>query len=126
MDVPVPEVVIRRLPIYARTLQHLAGEGQEHVSSEELGERIDVSAAQIRRDLAYFGDFGKQIFRARFRLLRIDNNNTRLADDNRAVAASAAKTYPDIRLQHFHRELWRRLLCPRGHGENSAYKQGNC
>jgi redox-sensing transcriptional repressor len=56
----IPDVVIRRLPIYARTLQHLMAEGLEHVSSEELGERIDVSAAQIRRDLAYFGDFGKQ------------------------------------------------------------------
>src|SRR5689334_8987083 len=56
----IPDVVIRRLPIYARTLQHLIAEGLEHVSSEELGDRIDVSAAQIRRDLAYFGDFGKQ------------------------------------------------------------------
>ena len=44
----------------------------------------------------------------------------------RAVAASAAETDPDIRLQLFYGELWRRLLCPRGHGENSAYKQGNC
>ncbi len=56
----IPDVVIRRLPIYARTLQYLVRAGLEHVSSEELGDRIDVSAAQIRRDLAYFGDFGKQ------------------------------------------------------------------
>lgn len=56
----IPDVVIRRLPIYARALQYLHTEGVEHLSSEELGDRIDVSAAQIRRDLAYFGDFGKQ------------------------------------------------------------------
>ncbi|HUS13940.1 MAG TPA: redox-sensing transcriptional repressor Rex [Chloroflexia bacterium] len=56
----IPDVVIRRLPIYARALEHLHAEGIDHVSSEELGDRIDVSAAQIRRDLAYFGDFGKQ------------------------------------------------------------------
>jgi len=56
----IPDVVIRRLPIYARALQYLHAEGVEHLSSEELGTRIDVSAAQIRRDLAYFGDFGKQ------------------------------------------------------------------
>ena len=56
----IPDVVIRRLPIYARALQHLSAEGVDHLSSEELGDRIDVSAAQIRRDLAYFGDFGKQ------------------------------------------------------------------
>jgi len=56
----IPDVVIRRLPIYARALEFLLAEGAVHVSSEELGDRIDVSAAQIRRDLAYFGDFGKQ------------------------------------------------------------------
>lgn len=56
----IPDVVIRRLPIYARALQYLDTERVEHLSSEELGDRIDVSAAQIRRDLAYFGDFGKQ------------------------------------------------------------------
>jgi len=56
----IPDVVIRRLPIYARTLEYLLAEGMVHVSSEELGDRIEVSAAQIRRDLAYFGDFGKQ------------------------------------------------------------------
>ena len=54
------DVVVRRLPIYARTLEYLAAEGITHVSSNELGERIGISAAQIRRDLAYFGDFGKQ------------------------------------------------------------------
>jgi redox-sensing transcriptional repressor len=54
------DVVVRRLPIYARTLDHLLQEGVTHVSSNELGERIGISAAQIRRDLAYFGDFGKQ------------------------------------------------------------------
>jgi redox-sensing transcriptional repressor len=54
------DVVVRRLPIYARTLEYLAQEGVTHVSSNELGERIGISAAQIRRDLAYFGDFGKQ------------------------------------------------------------------
>ena len=53
-------MVVRRLPIYARTLEYLAQEGVTHVSSNELGERIGISAAQIRRDLAYFGDFGKQ------------------------------------------------------------------
>ena len=56
----IPDVVIRRLPIYARALERLREESAGHVSSEELGARIDVSAAQIRRDLAYFGDFGKQ------------------------------------------------------------------
>ncbi|MEO8288756.1 MAG: redox-sensing transcriptional repressor Rex [Chloroflexota bacterium] len=56
----IPDIVIRRLPIYARSLKYLAGEGVETVSSGELGMRLGVSAAQIRRDLSYFGEFGKQ------------------------------------------------------------------
>src|SRR5438067_12761527 len=56
----IPDIVIRRLPIYARSLQYLAQEGIETVSSGELGARLGVSAAQIRRDLSYFGEFGKQ------------------------------------------------------------------
>jgi len=56
----IPDIVIRRLPIYARSLQHMADEGVETISSSDLGMRLGVSAAQIRRDLSYFGEFGKQ------------------------------------------------------------------
>jgi redox-sensing transcriptional repressor len=57
----IPDVVIRRLPIYARTLQGLIEEtGSTSVSSDQLAEAIGVSGAQIRRDLSYFGRFGKQ------------------------------------------------------------------
>ncbi|HKP53393.1 MAG TPA: redox-sensing transcriptional repressor Rex [Chloroflexia bacterium] len=56
----IPDIVIRRLPIYARSLQHMADQGVETVSSSDLGTRLGVSAAQIRRDLSYFGEFGKQ------------------------------------------------------------------
>ncbi len=59
LDVP-PDVVIRRLPLYARSLRYLLEEGIHSVSSQELGERINVTAAQIRKDLSYFGEFGKQ------------------------------------------------------------------
>ncbi|MEI7645252.1 MAG: redox-sensing transcriptional repressor Rex [Chloroflexales bacterium] len=55
-----PDVVIRRLPLYARSLRYLLDEGINSVSSQELGERINVTAAQIRKDLSYFGEFGKQ------------------------------------------------------------------
>lgn len=57
----IPDVVIRRLPIYVRTLQSLLEQTQsESVSSDQLAEAIGVSGAQIRRDLSYFGRFGKQ------------------------------------------------------------------
>jgi redox-sensing transcriptional repressor len=58
-EVP-PDVVIRRLPLYARSLRYLLQEGITSVSSQELGDRINVTAAQIRKDLSYFGEFGKQ------------------------------------------------------------------
>ena len=56
----IPEVVIQRLPLYLRTLTALDGEGMAVVSSQELGERLQVTPAQIRKDLSYFGRFGKQ------------------------------------------------------------------
>jgi redox-sensing transcriptional repressor len=59
VDTP-PDVVIRRLPLYARSLRYLLDEDVRSVSSQELGERINVTAAQIRKDLSYFGEFGKQ------------------------------------------------------------------
>jgi redox-sensing transcriptional repressor len=59
MEAP-PDVVVRRLPLYARSLRYLMEEGKTSVSSQELGERINVTAAQIRKDLSYFGEFGKQ------------------------------------------------------------------
>lgn len=55
-----PDVVVRRLPLYARTLAYLKQEGVTSVSSQELGKRINVTAAQIRKDLSYFGQLGKQ------------------------------------------------------------------
>ncbi|GBD19137.1 Redox-sensing transcriptional repressor Rex [bacterium HR27] len=56
----VPDVVIRRLPLYLRTLRQLRREGQQAVSSEELARFLGTTAAQIRRDFSYFGRFGKQ------------------------------------------------------------------
>jgi redox-sensing transcriptional repressor len=60
MTLEIPEVVINRLPVYARALAALALEGETVVSSQALGERLDVTPAQIRKDLSYFGRFGKQ------------------------------------------------------------------
>ena len=60
MTLEIPEVVINRLPVYARALAALAMDGETVVSSQTLGERLDVTPAQIRKDLSYFGRFGKQ------------------------------------------------------------------
>ncbi len=61
-DLPsnVPEVVIQRLPLYVRALSQFAGSGDDVISSEQLGQRLQMTPAQIRKDLSYFGRFGKQ------------------------------------------------------------------
>ena len=60
MPVEIPEVVIDRLPVYARALELLDRQGCAIISSQELGEQLGVTPAQIRKDLSYFGRFGKQ------------------------------------------------------------------
>ncbi len=56
----IPDIVIGRLPIYLRALSQLVQQGQEITSSHELGQRLGISSAQIRKDLSHFGEFGKQ------------------------------------------------------------------
>lgn len=56
----VPDIVVGRLPLYLRSLTHMSGEGKEITSSQELGGRLGISSAQIRKDLSQFGEFGKQ------------------------------------------------------------------
>jgi len=56
----IPDIVIGRLPIYLRALIRLLQEEHEITSSHELGQRLGISSAQIRKDLSHFGEFGKQ------------------------------------------------------------------
>ena len=56
----IPEGVIERLPAYLGALMQLRQEGHCIVSSAGIGELTDVNPAQIRRDLAHFGSFGKR------------------------------------------------------------------
>jgi redox-sensing transcriptional repressor len=59
-SVKISEAVVRRLPIYLRYLSHLQQVGVTTVSSQQMGKTLDVNPAQIRKDLAAFGDFGKK------------------------------------------------------------------
>ncbi len=56
----IPDIIVGRLPIYLLALQHMLQEGRQVTSSQELGERLGISSAQIRKDLSQFGEFGKQ------------------------------------------------------------------
>ncbi len=56
----VPEVVILRLPQYVRALGDLLNRKVAVVNSQQLGIQLQMTPAQIRKDLSYFGRFGKQ------------------------------------------------------------------
>ena len=57
-EMSVPKAVVSRLSLYLRELQHLVGDGQETTSSTQLGSMLGFTDAQVRKDLAYFGQFG--------------------------------------------------------------------
>jgi len=56
----IPRIIIGRLPLYLRALNRLQKDGYEYASSRELGKLLDLSAAQIRKDLSHFGELGKR------------------------------------------------------------------
>lgn len=59
-DQNISKAIIKRLPRYYRYLEDLLAEGVERISSQELSERMGVTASQIRQDLNHFGGFGQQ------------------------------------------------------------------
>ena len=54
----IPEMTVRRLSVYTRCLLQLEEDGVKTISSQALAERFGLNSAQVRKDLAYFGDFG--------------------------------------------------------------------
>ncbi|MGH7332089.1 MAG: redox-sensing transcriptional repressor Rex [Candidatus Rokuibacteriota bacterium] len=54
----IPEMTIRRLSVYTRCLLQLEEDGVKTISSQDLAERFGLNSAQVRKDLAYFGEFG--------------------------------------------------------------------
>lgn len=57
-ETTVPKAVVSRLSLYLRELQHLLRDGKETTSSTQLGSLLGFTDAQVRKDLAYFGQFG--------------------------------------------------------------------
>jgi len=56
----ISDAVVKRLPLYLQVLNELKVREVKTVSSQELGHLLDFNPAQIRKDLAYFGDFGRK------------------------------------------------------------------
>ena len=59
-NLSISKATVDRLPRYYRCLRQLTDEGVEIASSEELGRRLAINPEQIRKDLAFFGQFGKK------------------------------------------------------------------
>jgi len=56
----IPKPAIKRLAIYYRCLERMKEEGKEKTSSKEMAQRLGIKACQIRKDLSYFGGFGRR------------------------------------------------------------------
>ncbi len=104
----IAEVAITRLSIYNRALGRIEKQGVEIISSDELGDRVGCSAAQIRKDLSYFGEFGevgkgyfvRDLRDAISRILGVDRKwNVALAGAGHL--GSALLAYPEFRQRGF-------------------------
>ncbi len=58
IDSKIPKAVVSRLSLYLRELQQLLGDETKTISSTKLGRRLGFTASQVRKDFAYFGQFG--------------------------------------------------------------------
>lgn len=56
----ISDAVVRRLPAYYRHLRELETQGVTQISSQDLGERMQLTPSQIRQDINSFGGFGRQ------------------------------------------------------------------
>lgn len=104
----IPESTVRRLSHYLRSLEDLGREGGLTVSSEELAERGQTTAAQVRKDLSHFGSFGKRglgyhVEELRGRLSQIlgVDRAWRVAMVGAGRIGSALFAYPDFRVRGY-------------------------
>ncbi len=58
----IPDIIISRLPVYYQHLKSLQSSAKEYISSEELADLTGFSSSLIRKDLSYFGTFGRKSY----------------------------------------------------------------
>ena len=104
----VSELTTNRLSVYLRCLNALDDDGVQTISSEWLAERFHLNAAQIRKDLAYFGEFGvrgvgyyvKELRRHLRQILGLDRR-LRVAIMGAGNLGLALADYPGFRQEGF-------------------------
>lgn len=105
----VPEATVTRLSIYSRFLERLDRNGVTTVSSGEIAEGVGVSPAQVRKDLAYFGEFGtrgvgynvKDLMKYTLKILGLDQEWS-LAIVGAGNLGFALCTYRGFNIRGFH------------------------
>jgi redox-sensing transcriptional repressor len=104
----VSELTTNRLSVYLRCLNALEGAGVRTISSQALAEQFHLNAAQIRKDLAYFGEFGvrgvgyyvRDLKRHLRQILGLDRN-LRVAIIGAGNLGLALADYPGFRQEGF-------------------------
>ena len=104
----IPESTVRRLSHYLRSLEDLGAEEGQTVSSQELAQRGQTTAAQVRKDLSHFGSFGKRglgyrvdELRSRLRQILGVDRTWRVALVGAGRIGSALFAYPDFNVRGY-------------------------
>ena len=97
----VSDAVIRRLPRYYRYLQDLHLKGTDRISSSILGEKMGITASQIRQDLSCFGEFGQQGYGYNVEELRAEIGHILGVDEKHRVIVVGAGNLGRALIQNF-------------------------
>ena len=98
----VSDAVIRRLPRYYRYLDDLHGKGSVRISSSTLGEKMGITASQIRQDLSCFGEFGQQGYGYNVEELRSEIGHILGVDERHRIIVVGVGNLGRALIQNFH------------------------
>src|SRR3989475_8395522 len=80
----ISESTVQRLSLYLRFLEQFAANGQTTISSAELARRGGTTSAQVRKDLSFFGSFGKRGLG--YSVSELDRKSTRLNSSHSQIS----------------------------------------
>ena len=98
----VSDAVIRRLPRYYRYLDDLHLKGSVRISSRTLGEKMGITASQIRQDLSCFGEFGQQGYGYNVEELRTEIGHILRVDEQHRIIVVGVGNLGRALIQNFH------------------------
>ena len=98
----VSDAVIRRLPRYYRYLDDLHLKGSVRISSSTLGEKMGITASQIRQDLSCFGEFGQQGYGYNVEELRTEIGHILGVDEEHRIIVVGVGNLGRALIQNFH------------------------